>query len=900
MRKETPQPIFLHNYASPAFLIDTVDLDIAIFNSHTQITARLGLRRNPLSPDPNASLTLDGEDIVLETLRVDGRALIPGEYVLGEQKLMLHVELPESFMLETVSRIEPDKNTWLSGLYRSQSGYFTQCEAEGFRRITWFLDRPDVMAKYTVTIHADKAEFPVLLSNGNLIGEGPESGGRHWAKWVDPFRKPSYLFAMVAAKLDTLQDTFTTASGREVHCAVYVEPGKLDQCGHAMAALKKSMKWDEDVFGLQMDLGRYMIVAVGDFNMGAMENKGLNIFNTKYVLARPDTATDADYQNIDRVVAHEYFHNWTGNRVTCRDWFQLSLKEGLTVFRDQQFGMDMHSAGVTRIQEVRMLRAAQFPEDAGPMAHPIRPASYAEINNFYTATVYEKGAEVVRMIHTLLGQGNFLAGMKLYFKRHDGQAVTCEDFLAAMQDASGVDLTQFKRWYDQAGTPTLVARGEFDAAAKRFTLTVTQQYPATAYEKRLAASGQEVMRGPYHMPIVVGLLDAAGAELPLRLAGESKAQGTQRALSLKEETQTFIFEDIDSPPVPSLLRGFSAPVVLDYPYTGAELTHLMAHDSNAFNRWEAGQRLATQILLRGVVAFSAGQDTAPANWIPASYIDALRTLLSLAFAPGADPALVAEALALPSEVILAEAIAGEVDPDAIHAARQALRGHLARQLKGPFAAAYHELKTDAPYSPDARQTGARALRNACLSYLTEIGDEEAQALVAAQFENAGNMTDSMAALNALANMQTPLRETALNTFFNRWRDEALVIDKWLSVQAQSRLPGTGQRVRELMAHPAFDIKNPNKVYALIRAFCANNPKHFHAADGSGYALAADAIIELDTLNPQVASRIARSFDRWRKFDQNRRALAHAQLLRIQNKENLSRDVAEVVGKALEN
>jgi aminopeptidase N len=898
MRTETPQAIFLRDYTPPAFLIDTVDLDVAIFDDHARVTARLVMRRNPQARDPNASLVLDGEDVELDTVRVDGRALAPGEFVLSQDKLLLHVELPESFILETVSRIDPDRNTQLSGLYRSKDGYFTQCEAEGFRRITWFLDRPDVMAKYTVTIHADKAKFPVLLGNGNPVGQGTEQGGRHWAKWVDPFRKPSYLFAMVAAKLDVLQDTFVTRSGRKVNCAVYVEPGKLDQCAHSMEALKKSMKWDEDTFGLEMDLDHYMIVAVGDFNMGAMENKGLNIFNTKYVLARPDTATDTDFQNIDRVVAHEYFHNWTGNRVTCRDWFQLSLKEGLTVFRDQQFGMDVHSAGVTRIQEVRLLRAAQFPEDAGPMAHPIRPASYAEINNFYTATVYEKGAEVVRMIHTLIGRDAFRAGMDLYFKRHDGHAVTCEDFVAAMQDASGLDLTQFKRWYNQAGTPKLVVRGEYDATAKRFALTLEQQFPATAYEKRLEASGAKTTRGAYHMPIVIGLINASGAEIALRLHGETEAKGTSRVLSLTQERQTFVFEDVDAAPVPSLLRGFSAPVVLDYPYSEAELTHLMAHDSDAFNRWEAGQRLATQILLRGVEAFRAGKGEAR-EWIPAAYVDAMRALLASAFAPGGDPALVAEALMLPSEVILGEAIAGEVDPDAIHAARQALRTHLAHALKGPFAAAYHELAINAPYSPDAKQAGARALRNACLGYLAELDDAESEALVGAQFDVATNMTDSIAALNALSNMQGDRRQQALNAFLERWKNEALVVDKWLTTQALSRLPGTGARVRELLSHPAFDIRNPNKVYSLIRVFCAGNPKHFHAADGSGYKLGADAIIELDSLNPQVASRIARCFDRWKRFDAGRQAQAREQLLRIQAKSDLSKDVAEIVGKALE-
>ena len=884
MRTDTPQAIYLKDYTPPAYWVDTVDLDVAIHVGYAVVSATLAMRRNTGGP-----LVLNGEEVALESIAIDGRVLGADEYTVADELLTVHATLPEQFTLRTVSRIAPDHNTQLSGLYRSKDGYFTQCEAQGFRRITWFLDRPDVMAVYTLTIHADKAAFPVLLGNGNPVAAGDEADGRHWATWHDPFKKPCYLFAMVAAKLDVLEDHYVTTSGRRVRCAVYVEPGKLDQCDHAMAALKKSMQWDEDTFGLEMDLDHYMIVAVGDFNMGAMENKGLNIFNTKYVLARPDTATDIDYQNIDRVVAHEYFHNWTGNRVTCRDWFQLSLKEGLTVFRDQQFGMDVHSRGVTRIQEVRTLRTAQFPEDAGPMAHPIRPASYAEINNFYTATVYEKGAEVIRMIQTLIGAAAFRKGMDLYFARHDGQAVTCEDFVAAMQDASGLDLTQFQRWYNQAGTPKLVVRGDYDAAARRFTLRVEQHYPSTAYEERLATEGKPVARGPYHLPLVLGLLDAAGRELPLRLAGEAAAAGTERVLSVSEDHQTFVFEDIATAPTPSLLRGFSAPVVLDYPYSEAELIHLMAHDSDAVNRWEAGQRLASDILLRGIAQGGQGSD-----WIPAAYAPAMRTLLASVFAPGGDPALVAEALVLPSELVLAEAIAGTIDPDAIHAARLTLREHLASALQGEFADAYQRLSISAPYSPEAEQAGARALRNACLGYLAEID----LGLASRQFAAADNMTDSMAALSALAQFAAPEREQALAAFLAKWQHEALVVDKWLQVQSTSRAADTPQRVRDLLAHPAFDLKNPNKVYALIRAFCAANPKHFHAADGSGYAYAADAVLALDGMNPQVASRIARSFDRWRKVDASRQALAEVQLRRILAKEGLSKDVAEVVGKAL--
>lgn len=891
---DTPTTIYLKDYTPPAYLIDRVALDIAIHETYSLVSARLEVRRNPAGQ--GGPLRLDGEDLSLESIRLDGAPLANSLYRIEDDVLLIEAA-PEVFVLETVVRIDPDNNTQLSGLYRSRDGYFTQCEAQGFRRITFYPDRPDVMAKFTCTLHADKAAFPVLLANGNPIASGDEENGRHWATWEDPFAKPAYLFACVAAKLDMLEDHYVTTSGRRVRCAVYVEPGKLDQCDHAMAAIKKSMKWDEDVFGLEMDLDHYMIVAVGDFNMGAMENKGLNIFNTKYVLARPDTATDTDYQNIDRVVAHEYFHNWTGNRVTCRDWFQLSLKEGLTVFRDQQFGMDVHSRGVTRIQEVRGLRAAQFPEDAGPMAHPIRPASYAEINNFYTATVYEKGAEIIRMIHTLIGAEAFRRGMDLYFQRHDGQAVTCEDFIAAMQDASGKNLAQFQRWYNQAGTPRLIVRSRYDAAARRYTLDVEQQFPPTPYETRMAAEGLDLPRGPYHLPIVIGLLDAQGSELPLRLAGETQAAGTQRVLELREARQQFVFEDIEAEPVPSLLRGFSAPVVLDHPYSTEQLVHLMAFDSDEVNRWEAGQRLATDILLAGVTAFQRGEGDKLA-WIPDAYVVAVARLLGSAFIEGGDPAFVAEALILPSETVLGEQM-DTVDPDAIHAARLALRRHLARELREALLSAYLELQADGPYSPEGPQAGRRALRNSCLSYLAELDEGGAQALVVGHFEQAGNMTDTMAALAALANLDIQARHAALDSFYSKWQHEALVVDKWLQVQATSRLPGTTADVRALMAHEAFDIRNPNKVYALVRAFCAANPKHFHAADGAGYKLAADVILQLDPLNPQVASRIARCFDRWKKFDSGRQENALRELRRIQASAGLSSDVSEVVGKALE-
>jgi len=903
MRTETPVTLYLKDYAAPAWLIDTVDLHVAIFDGHAEVRSRLACRRNPTAVA--GPLVLNGEALERVSLALDGAALDPAHYIHADDRLTINAPLPDACVLEAVVRIDPDKNTQLSGLYRSKDGYFTQCEAEGLRRITFFPDRPDVMAKFSCTVEAERARFPQLLSNGNPVAAGAcaDDASRHWVRWEDPFPKPAYLFALVAAKLDVLEDAFITVSGRRVQLQVFVEPGKLDQCGHAMAALRKAMRWDEQRFGLEYDLDRYMIVAVGDFNMGAMENKGLNIFNTKYVLARPDTATDADYQGIDRVVAHEYFHNWTGNRVTCRDWFQLSLKEGLTVFRDQEFGADTHSRAVTRIQEVRALRVSQFPEDAGPMAHPIRPASYAEISNFYTATVYNKGAEVIRMMHTLLGREAFRRGMDLYFKRHDGQAVTCEDFVAAMQDASGVDLAQFRRWYARAGTPVLKASGAYDDATRRYTLTLTQHLAPTAYEKRLAESGQPIVEGVLHIPVVLGLVLPDGNDAPLRLAGEPEAVGTTRVLSLTGATQAFVFEDVPAAPVASLLRDFSAPVQLEFEQTDIEFAHLMAADSDAFNRWEAGQRLATRVLLAGIAAGATGTD-----WIPDAFVAACGRVLDDGLR--GDPALAAEALNLPAEAVLAEAVVaqgGTIDPEAIHTARVALRRHLAARLRDPLEAAWITLAPTDPYAPDGAQVGQRALRNACLAYLAESDANYLKSSVVprlvTQLKTGGNMTDEIAALATLANSDLPEsglpeREAALADFYTRWQTEALVIDKWFSVQATSRLPGTAAHVRALMQHPAFDLKNPNRVYALIRGFCGANPRHFHAADGSGYALAADVISELQAMNPQVASRIARSFDRWRQFDAGRQAHARAALERIAAVEGLAKDVAEVVGNAL--
>jgi aminopeptidase N len=898
MLTPAPKSIHLKDYAPPAFLISTVDLDVDIRDDDAQVRATLAVSRNPQAASSRAPLELDGDELQLLSVAMDGRPLDDSAYTLDAERLTIP-GVPDRFTLETVVRIRPKQNSKLMGLFSSKDGFFTQCEAEGFRRITFFPDRPDVMARYTTTVHANRAEYPWLLANGNLVAQGgedtpalsPASSGeggkvqrkdqRHWAKWVDPFPKPSYLFAMVAAKLDRLEDSFVTRSGRKVKLFVFVEPGKLDQCKFAMAALKRAMKWDEDVFGLELDLDQYMIVAVGDFNMGAMENKGLNIFNTKYVLARADTATDNDFMFLDRVVAHEYFHNWTGNRVTCRDWFQLSLKEGLTVFRDQEYGADTYSRPVQRIQEVRGLRGAQFPEDAGPMAHPVRPASYMEISNFYTATVYEKGAELVRMIHTLIAAVNFRKGMDLYFRRHDGQAVRIEEFVQAMQDASSLDLTQFKRWYDQAGTPLLEVRGIFDAATGHYTLTVKQSCPPTP--------GQEEKQ-PFHIPLAVGLVGPDGCDVPLQLDGEKRAAGTTRVLSVRRAEEEFVFLNVARQPVPSLLRGFSAPVNLRFEYSDADLTHLMAHDSDAFNRWEAGQRLALNLLLRGIASYRAGHAAA----FPESFVRAFSRVLADA---AKDPAFAAEALGLPSEGYVAEQLE-EVDPDAIHAVRVALRKHLALSLKGELLAAYQAFTAPGPYDPDAKSAGQRSLRNLCLSYLMELDDAAVRTLCVRQFDSADSMTDSMAALTALANTDCPERFEALEKFYAKWKDESLVMDKWFAVQATSRLPDTLAAVKRLLLHPAFNLKNPNKVRAVIGSFCQGNHVRFHAADGSGYAFAADRVIALDPLNPQVAARLARSFDRWRKFDTIHQEHAKAALGRIRDTAGLSKDTTEVVTKAL--
>ena len=885
-----PQPVRLADYRPPEFLVDSVDLVFDLDGANTRVKARLAIRRNPEGADPKAALELDGEELELVAVALDGEALGTNRYRLPAEGGLVIDDVPDAFALEIETIIAPDKNTALSGLYMSGGNFCTQCEPEGFRRITYFIDRPDVMARYATTIVADQARFPVLLSNGNPAGSGAAEGGqaedgRHWVKWVDPHPKPSYLFALVAGDLVAVRDRFTTRSGREVALAIWVRRGDEDKCGHAMASLKKAMRWDEDVFGLEYDLDVFNIVAVSDFNMGAMENKGLNIFNTRYVLAKPDTATDLDYQNIESVIAHEYFHNWTGNRVTCRDWFQLSLKEGLTVFRDQEFSADQGSRAVKRIGEVRTLRAIQFPEDDGPLAHPVRPESYLRIDNFYTATVYNKGAELVRMIHTLVGADGFRRGMDLYIARHDNHAATIEDFVAAMQQAGGVDLSRFKLWYQQAGTPEITVEDRWDTAGNVYELTVAQQVPPTP--------GQPD-KLPMLIPLAIGLLGADGGELPARLAGEAVTEGAgpagTRVLALSEARQTFRFVGLPAAPVPSVLRGFSAPVKLKG-VALERLKFLAVHEAEPFARWEAGQEVAARALLDRIEVLRHGGAAAP---LDADLVMAMRQTLADA---GPDPAFAAEALSLPSESFLADQLA-VVDVDAVHAAREAARAEIGRALTAEFAAAYTALADPGPYRIDGAAIGRRGLRNTSLAYLAAADPERGAALAKAQFDAAANMTDVLAALAVLADLDRPERAAALADFFAGWAHDPLVVDKWFSLQARSTLPGTVDRVRELARHPAFERGNPNRVRALVGAFAQGNQVRFHDPSGAGYGFLADEVIALDPSNPTTAARLVQAFGPWRRHDPARQALMRHELERVLATAGLSKNTYEMVSKSL--
>jgi len=870
MKTDLPTAICLADYTPPVYSVESVDL---VFDLAPKATRVLNTAVYVRMDEDAAPLRLDGEDVTLLDITLDGHPLTRDQdYTVDDAGLTL-LNPPARFELTIETEVDPLGNTQLSGLYQSSGMYCTQCEAEGFRRITYFQDRPDVMAPYRVTVRGPKDTCPVLLSNGNLLEtfEDEEDVGYHCAIWEDPFAKPSYLFALVAGDLAVTKDTFMTRSGRPVDLAIYVEHGNETRTAWAMESLKASMAWDETRFGLEYDLDLYNIVAVSDFNMGAMENKSLNVFNTKYVLADAETATDRDYEGIESVIAHEYFHNWTGNRVTCRDWFQLSLKEGLTVFRDQEFSADMRSRGVQRIQDVMALRAGQFPEDAGPLAHPVRPDQYIAIDNFYTATIYNKGAEVIRMMHTLIGEGAFQKGMKLYFERFDGQAVTCDDFAQAMADASDVDLSQFKLWYSQAGTPRIKAEWSYDDAAQRFDLTLTQQHKPTPNQPSKAMM---------HIPMAIGLLNAAGETV------------LEQVVSLTEETHRFSFEGMTEQPIVSLNRGFKAPIILDAPYSRADLVFLSAHDSDSFARWEALQLYATQLLLDMVALIQKGEDCPKDT----QFLSALGAILH---DEDLDDAYRALCLVLPSENDLAEKIT-PIDVDAIHQARTLLSVQIAQAFEGAFKQGYETLIAQkGPYHPDVEGSAKRSLQSVYLSYLTRLDSEDYDKLAVHHYETADNMTDRMAAMTALTRRETAYRTSVLDDFYQRFQDNPLVVDKWLMIQATSPLAKTLDHVKDLMDHEAFSIKNPNKVRALIGAFAFGNPSCFHQRDGEGYHFHATRIIELDQINPQIAARMVSAFDAWMRFDAERKELMKAQLTRIVETPGVSKDVFEMAKRILE-
>jgi aminopeptidase N len=880
MRTEEARPVRLEDYRPPDWLVETAELDVSLYSTATQVRAALTLRPNGSGAAP-APLVLDGDALNLRALKLDGAALPAEQFVATPDRLTIAQPPQRRFRLEIETVVDPSANTQLSGLYRSGAFYCTQCEAEGFRRITYFPDRPDVMAVYTTRIEADKTEAPVLLANGNLVRSGDVPGTtRHFAVWHDPFPKPSYLFALVGGNLACVEDRFRTMSGREVTLRIYVEQGKERRCLYAMDALKRAMRWDETTFGREYDLDIFMIVAVSDFNMGAMENKGLNIFNDKYILASPETATDTDFERIEAVVAHEYFHNWTGNRITCRDWFQLCLKEGLTVFRDQEFSADQRSRAVERIGDVRGLRTHQFVEDAGPLAHPVRPALYHEINNFYTATVYEKGAEVVRMLKVLLGAENFRKGMDLYFSRHDGQAATVEQFVQCFADVSNTDLTQFMLWYSQAGTPEVVATGSYDAGAKSYRLELAQSIPPTP--------GQP-SKQPTVIPLAVSLAGREGRDLPLKLDdGRVLERGV---LTLTKAVETFVFADVAEQPVASLNRGFSAPIKLSANLSADDLRFLAAHDADPFNRWQALQTLATRLLVDNTAASRASR--------PARHDPGLLDALSATLADGAlEPAFVALALTLPGEAEIAREIGHDVDPDAVFAARAALRAAVGEYLAGPLFDHYRRLSERGPYRPDAASAGRRMLRNTCLDLLAATRRPETISLAIRQYQAADNMTDRMAALSALSLCDVPERAAALDDFYARYADDPLIVDKWLTLQATIPEPATLDRVKALTSHRAFSFANPNRVRALIHAFALANQKEFNRADGAGYQFIVDTVLALDPKNPQLAARLVSALKNWRMLEPVRRERAEVALRRVATAPSLSPDVDDIVRRAL--
>jgi aminopeptidase N len=882
----TRQPIFLKDYRKPDFQIPTLHLTFALGEETTLVTARSRFERDPSAG--SAPLVLMGEGLTPRSVKIDGRTLAAKEYVAIETGLTI-ANVPDQFELEIETEIQPQNNLSCEGLYKSSGMFCTQCEAESFRKITYFLDRPDVMSTFTVTIQADKTKYPILLSNGNPIsrrdlGPGPDGNPIHEVVWHDPFKKPAYLFALVAGDLGVIEDSFTTRSGRKVKLQIFARHGLQQRCGHAMNSLKWSLKWDEDTYGLEYDLDIFMIVVAEDFNMGAMENKGLNIFNANYILANPETATDSDYDSITAVVGHEYFHNWTGNRVTCRDWFQLSLKEGLTVFRDQRFSADMGSAAVKRIEEVIRLRTHQFAEDAGPMAHPVRPQSYISIDNFYTLTIYEKGAEVIRMIETIVGRAGFRKGMDLYFKRHDGQAVTTDDFVAAMADANKVDLQQFKNWYNQAGTPQLNVKTDYDAAKAAYTITIEQSAPPTP--------GQSEKK-PYHIPVAIGLLGRDGRDLKLNESG-----ATTQVLEVRESKQSFVFNGIKEKPVLSLLRGFSAPVKAEFNCSDEELAFLMAHDSDSFARWEAAQLLTVRVTKELVAGFKK------------SGVMMSAARLTQAFGPllkdeKLDPAFVSFMLALPAEQYLAQFFT-VVDVDAIHAVRENLLSEIAKAHRGEFQKIYDRLTREGTEGVDPKLAGQlagqlagrRALRSCALEYLAMSGDTQDFERALKQRREAKNMTEELGALQALNRSPGPARKVAMDEFYEKWNKETLVINKWLSIQAISPLKDTLERIKNLSDDPVFDKKNPNKIYALYLAFSRFNTVRFNDKSGDGYRFIADQVMDIDSRNPQVAARLMGGFNQWRALDPHRQELMKTELNRILAKPGLSSNVFEIASKSL--
>ncbi|KAF2920988.1 puromycin-sensitive aminopeptidase isoform 1 [Oryza sativa Japonica Group] len=884
---DLPKEIFLKEYKKPDYLFDSVNLEFQLGEDKTIVTSKIAV--SPGTEGTSSPLTLHGRDLKLLSIKVNGKDLKSEDYMVDSRHLTVSRPPGGTFNLEIVTEIYPQLNTSLEGLYKSTGNFCTQCEAEGFRKITYFQDRPDVMATYTCRIEADKTLYPVLLSNGNLIEQGDLEGGKHYALWEDPFKKPSYLFALVAGQLDCREDSFTTCSGRKVTLRIWTPGQDLAKTAHAMYSLKAAMKWDEEVFGLEYDLDLFNIVVVPDFNMGAMENKSLNIFQSRLVLASPETATDGDYAAILGVVGHEYFHNWTGNRVTCRDWFQLTLKEGLTVFRDQEFSSDLGCRTVKRIADVSKLRTYQFPQDAGPMAHPIRPHSYIKMDNFYTVTVYEKGAEVVRMYKTMFGASGFRKGMDLYFQRHDGQAVTCEDFYAAMCDANNTQLPNFLQWYSQAGTPTVKVSSSYDASSQTFSLKFSQEVPPTP--------GQPV-KEPMFIPIAVGLVDSTGKDMPLTsiysdgmlqsLTSDGQPVFTT-VLQFNKKEEEFIFNNIPEKPVPSLLRGYSAPVRLDSDLTESDLFFLLANDSDEFNRWEAGQVLSRKLMLSLVADFQQ-QKTLALN---PKFVDGLRSILRNT---SLDKEFIAKAITLPGQGEIMDMMP-VADPDAVHAVRTFIKKELALQLKDDLLSTVTNNRSSEAYTFNHDSMARRALKNTCLAYLASLNEPDTTELAFVEYKSATNMTEQFAALAALSQNPGQVRDDTLLDFYNKWQHDYLVVSKWFALQATSDIPGNVANVQKLLGHPAFDMRNPNKVYSLIGGFCGS-PVNFHAKDGSGYKFLGEVVLQLDKINPQVASRMVSAFSRWRRYDESRQALAKAQLEMIVSANGLSENVYEIASKSL--